>query len=99
MKHCQWCDTSFDSKVSYQIYCSSECREEATKEKIAQRYAVERRHRRMKQERLCRQCQSKLSAYNDDQLCFSCLINPKDVNKTLREIKGLANGKTEPDNK
>jgi hypothetical protein len=98
MKHCQWCDTSFNPKVTYQIYCSPECREEATKEKIAQRYSVERRHRRMKQERLCKLCESKLSAYNDDSLCFSCLVNPKDVHKTLREIKGLANGKAKPDN-
>jgi hypothetical protein len=52
----------------------------------------------MGQERRCKLCESRLSAYNDDPLCFSCLINPVDVTKTLREIKGLANGKTKPDN-
>jgi predicted nucleic acid-binding Zn ribbon protein len=98
MKHCQWCDAAFESQVNYQVYCSPECREEATKEKIAQRYAIERRHKRMGKSRLCKLCESRLSAYNDDQLCFSCLINPKDVTKTLKEIKGLANGKAKPDN-
>jgi hypothetical protein len=92
MKHCQWCDTSFESTVSYQIYCSPECRDEATKEKIAQRYAIERRNKRMGQFRPCKLCGSRLSAYNDDQICFSCLVNPKEVVKILREIKGLASG-------
>lgn len=96
MKHCQWCDTSFTSKVSYQIYCSPECREAATKEKIAERYAIARRSKMMSQERLCADCGQKLSAYNDDSICHSCIVNPKEVNKTLREIKGMANGKPKP---
>jgi hypothetical protein len=92
MKHCQWCDSAFESTVSYQIYCSPECRDAATKEKIAQRYAIERRNKRMKQSRVCKLCNSRLSAYNDDQICFSCLVNPTEVVKILKEIKGLANG-------
>jgi len=96
MKHCQWCDTAFKSKVSYQIYCTPECREAATKEKIAERYAISRRHKLMSQDRKCKQCGKKLSAYNDDVLCHSCLINPKEVNKTLKEIKGMADGKDKP---
>ena len=39
MKHCQWCDKTFESLISYQIYCSLECRESATKEKIAAKMA------------------------------------------------------------
>lgn len=93
MKHCQWCDSPFESKVAYQIYCSSECRESATKEKIAERYAIERRNKRINQVRLCKDCGQRLSAYNDDPICFSCTVDPKEVNKTLREIKGMANGK------
>lgn len=92
MKHCQWCDLAFKSSVSYQIYCSPECRDAATKEKIAQRYAIERRNKRMKQPRSCKLCDSRLSAYNDDQICFSCLVNPGEVVKILKEIKGLASG-------
>jgi hypothetical protein len=97
MKHCQWCDTNFESEISYQIYCSSLCREEATKEKIAQRYIIARRSKRMGQERNCKMCGLKLSAYNDDTICFSCVVNPKDVQDVLKEIRGLANGKAERD--
>lgn len=97
MKHCQWCDQTFESKVKYQIYCSPECREEATREKIAQRYAIARRNKRINQKRACKDCGSTLSAYNDDPICFSCTVNPKEVSKTLREIKGFANGKTQSD--
>lgn len=96
MKHCQWCDAAFESKVSYQIYCSAECREAATKEKIAERYAMARRNKLMSQKRECNQCGKRLSGYNDDVLCHSCVVNPKDVNRTLKEIKGMANGKNKP---
>jgi len=43
-KHCEWCDAPFETKISYQIYCSPECREQATKEKIAQRYNIKKRN-------------------------------------------------------
>lgn len=93
MKTCQWCDAGFKPKVSYQIYCSDECREAATKEKIAQKYAIERRNKLMNKKRECKACGSLLSVYNDDVLCTLCLVNPLDVSKTLKEIKGRANGK------
>lgn len=92
-KHCQWCDNNFQTEISYQIYCSPACREEATKEKIADRYIISRRNRRIGQVRNCKSCGSRLSAYNDDPICSSCLINPSDVTKALKEIKGIANGK------
>jgi hypothetical protein len=93
MKNCQWCNQPFQTKVSYQIYCSPECREEATKEKIASRYAITRRQKRHGKVRLCKSCNGKLSVYNDDQLCDKCIINPQEVTKALKEIKGIANGK------
>ena len=93
MKNCQWCDASFKPRVSYQIYCSDVCREEATKEKIAQRYAISRRNKMIGKPRSCKSCGQPLSAYNDGQLCSSCIVNPKDVSLTLKEIKRLANGK------
>ena len=93
MKNCQWCDAAFKARVSYQIYCSDSCREEATREKIAQRYAISRRNKMIGKTRGCKSCGKPLSAYNDDQLCGSCVVNPTDVKKTLKEIKGLANGK------
>ena len=95
MKTCQWCDTAFDPNVKYQIYCTPECREAATKEKIAERYAINRRNRLINKDRRCKACDGKLSAYNDEQLCQSCLVHPGEVAKALKEIKGIANGKTE----
>lgn len=93
MKTCQWCDAAFTSKVTYQIYCSGECRELATKEKIAQRYAIARRNRMVGNPKSCKSCGKPLSAYNDESLCAVCIINPSDVSKALKDIKGLANGK------
>jgi len=88
MKHCSWCDNTFKSDISYQIYCSSECREAATKEKISERYIVSRRQKRKGKNRRCKMCQAKLSIYNDETLCNNCNINPSDVQKALKEIKG-----------
>lgn len=97
LKHCEWCDNQFETNISYQIYCSVECREAATKEKIAQRYAIKKRSQRKNKNRKCKGCDGTLSAYNDENLCTKCLINPQDVGKVLREIKGMANGKPEQD--
>ncbi len=97
MKHCQWCDNSFNASVSYQIYCSPECREQATREKIAERYAKNRITKRAKKNRKCKNCGSNLSMYNDEQTCTACEINPSDVSKILKEMKGIADGKIELD--
>lgn len=94
-KHCQWCDQQFDTTISYQIYCSPECREGATKEKIAQRYIHTRRAKRLEKPKLCKACGSVLSAYNDYDTCSKCIVNPIDVKKALKEIKGFTNGKSE----
>jgi hypothetical protein len=91
IKHCDWCDNKFTQKVKYQIYCSPDCRQLATKEKIAQRYIQERTKRRSLTKRFCKSCGSLLSMYNDAQLCEQCEVNPSDVSKALREIKKLIN--------
>lgn len=88
MKNCKWCDKTFVTAITYQIYCSSECRESATKEKIAARYQVARRQKRKGKERNCKSCGAPLSIYNDEPLCFTCNVNPGDVIKALKEIKG-----------
>jgi hypothetical protein len=97
IKPCQWCDNTFETKISYQIYCSDLCREEATREKIAQRYIQSRRLKRVGKERKCKQCGTNLSIYNDDSICLKCDVNPSDVTKALKDIKGLANGKDKSD--
>lgn len=93
MKTCQWCDEAFKPNVGYQIYCSTECRESATKEKIAQRYLIARRNKMMNKKRSCKSCGSPLSAYNDEETCQFCVVDTKEVSRALREIKGIANGK------
>lgn len=92
-KHCSWCDHAFETDISYQIYCSAECRAEATKEKITERYIKTRAKRRHGKVRLCKSCSSQLSIYNDDNICSVCLVVEKDVKKAIREIRGLSNGK------
>jgi len=93
MKHCSWCDNQFSTAISYQIYCSPECRESATKEKIAARYMHSRRQKRKGKDRRCKSCDKQLSIYNDDALCAECNINPMVVAKVIKQIKGIANGK------
>jgi hypothetical protein len=94
MKHCQWCDNSFETKVSYQIYCSPECRDGATKQKITERYQLSRISRRAGKVRKCKKCDQNLSIYNDDPICSKCLINPIDISIALKDIKRLSNGKS-----
>jgi hypothetical protein len=90
VKLCSWCDKTFTPAVSYQIYCSSECREQATKEKIIDRHKVLRRKKRKDKIRMCSGgCGTKLSVYNDETLCNVCSINNKQVIKKIKEIKGL----------
>jgi ribosomal protein S27E len=97
MKSCQWCDNTFTPNVKYQIYCSSECREQATKEKIAERYNKKKVESRLNKIRKCKSCGNSLSIYNDDVLCVACEINGSEVSKALKELKGMADGKSQSD--
>jgi len=90
VKLCSRCDTRFTPKVSYQIYCGDICREEATKEKILERYRITRRQNRIGKKRLCLGgCNTSLSIYNDSGFCSNCNISKKSVDKMLKEIKGF----------
>ena len=89
MKSCNKCDKKFKPRVSYQIYCSDECRNEATKEKIAERYQVTRRQKRIGKKRICLGgCGVNLSIYNDDGFCANCNVSKKTVDKMLKQVKG-----------
>ncbi len=90
MKLCDRCDDHFTPKVSYQIYCSSECRDAATKDKIAERYQVTRRQKRIGKNRRCLGgCNTSLSIYNDSGFCANCNVSKKSVDKMLKELKGF----------
>lgn len=89
MKQCNWCENAFKPAVSYQVYCSPECRSSATKEKIVARYLATKRKKR--KPKLCAGgCGIMLSIYNDDALCNSCKINNKDVERVLKMVKKLS---------
>lgn len=89
MKTCECCDKEFKPKVSYQIYCSESCRDEATKIKIAERYQITRRQKRKNKKRLCLGgCNQLLSIYNDSGFCSNCNVHKKSVDKMLKQIKG-----------
>jgi len=90
LKLCSRCDTYFDPKVSYQIYCSNTCRDEATREKIAERYNVTRSQRRIGKIRKCYGgCGVSLSIYNESGFCSNCNVSEKEVAKMLKELKGF----------
>lgn len=90
MKLCSWCSNEFNPKVSYQIYCSVECRGNATKEKILERYQVNRIKIRSEKKRKCSGgCGINISIYNENGFCSNCMVNKKRVDQVLKELKGL----------
>ncbi len=90
MKLCSRCEAYFFPKVSYQVYCSNICREEATREKIAERYQATKRQKRIGKVRKCLGgCDTSLSIYNDSGFCANCNISAKQVSKMLKELKGF----------
>ena len=83
------CENYFTPKVSYQIYCSNDCRDQATKSKIAERYQLTRRQKRKNKDRRCLGgCGQQLSIYNDSGFCSGCNVSKKAVDKMLKTIKG-----------
>jgi hypothetical protein len=90
VKLCSRCDIYFTPKVSYQVYCSELCREQATREKITERYQATRRQKRKGKVRKCLGgCDTSLSIYNDSGFCANCNVSAKQVAKMLKQLKGF----------
>lgn len=90
MKICSWCSNEFQPKITYQIYCTVECREEATKKKIQNRYQINRIKNRSSKQRKCSGgCGSFISIYNENGFCNICMVNKRKVDQMLKELKGL----------
>jgi predicted nucleic acid-binding Zn ribbon protein len=84
------CYVYFLPRVTYQVYCSDECRGLATKEKIAERYQATKRLKRKGKVRKCLGgCDISLSIYNDSGFCPNCNLSEKSVNKMLKQLKGF----------
>lgn len=90
MKYCSWCSNEFNPVVVYQIYCSVECREQSTIEKISQRYQINRIKKKSKNKKVCSGgCGTIISIYNESGFCNICMVNDKKVKKMLKELRGL----------
>ena len=90
MKICEWCSQEFEPKVSYQIYCSVDCRNNATRNKIAERYQRNRIKTRASKKRKCSGgCGGNISMYNENGFCNTCMVNKRKVDQMLKELKGL----------
>jgi hypothetical protein len=88
MKYCSWCDKEFDPNSPKQIYCSGECRQEASKQKIVERIEQEKIKKRIGKDRRCGGgCGTLLSIYNGSGMCDNCLAHKKKVNNFMRELK------------
>ena len=88
MLYCKWCDKQFSPNTTKQIYCSSECRQEASKEKILERYHLQKRKNRKGKEKKCGGgCTTLLSIYNDSGICDNCLVHQSKMKTFMRELK------------
>lgn len=89
MAYCTWCDSDFVPSSSKQIYCSVECRQKASKEKIEQRNKAEKIKSRIGKEKQCAGgCGTILSIYNDEGICNMCIEHKRKMNAFIKELKG-----------
>lgn len=92
MIQCAWCLELFEPTTVSQIYHSAECRQQATRQRIAEQYKIRRRVK--KKIKYCSNgCGTKLSIYNESSYCTICMANKKEFKNLIREIKDIANGK------
>lgn len=84
------CEKLFVKKTHNMRYCSDECCRLATNRRIMEKYYAKRDQRQGKA-RYCAECATtKLSRYNDSQVCSSCKMN-KEVSANNSVIDMLAN--------
>jgi hypothetical protein len=65
------CGIEFDAKTHNQKYCSDECCRVATNKRIMEKY-YEKKAIKNGALRICSSCKSKLSRYNQSDMCASC---------------------------
>lgn len=79
-KVCLECGKSFTASKSNQIYCQSECTRKASNKKIIERYHATKAIK-SSNDRKCKECSSKLSKYNDDNICNPCKQGKKELGR------------------
>lgn len=88
MAYCTWCDDEFIPSSSKQIYCSPECRQQASKEKIVERNKAEKIKNRIGKEKRCAGgCNTIISIYNDEGICENCIEHKRKMNSFMKELK------------
>ena len=65
------CNKEFNSKTHNQKYCSDECCRLATNRRIMEKY-YEKKAIKNGAHRVCKKCKTKLSRYNQTEVCSSC---------------------------
>lgn len=70
------CGKEFSAKTHNQKYCSDECCRIATNKRIMEKY-YEKKAIRNGSLRVCKKCSSRLSRYNESDLCSVCSKNIK----------------------
>ena len=85
------CAKEFEAKTHNQKYCCDDCCRIATNKKIMEKY-YEKKAIRSGKLRNCKKCGTKLSRYNQSQLCSICEKNnsSSDKNKLLRMLNDIS---------
>lgn len=85
------CATEFEPKTHNQKYCSDECCRVATNKRIMEKY-YEKKAIRNGAIRQCKKCKTKLSRYNQFNICSTCnkKTNIKQKNKLLDMINEIS---------
>jgi hypothetical protein len=65
------CAKKFNAKTHNQKYCSDECCRIATNRRIMEKY-YEKKAIRNGAHRVCKKCNTKLSRYNQTEICSTC---------------------------
>ena len=68
------CAKNFKAKTHNQKYCSDECCRIATNRRIMEKY-YEKKAIRSGAPRICKKCKTKLSRYNQNEVCSTCEKN------------------------
>lgn len=76
------CAKDFNAKTHNQKYCCDECCRVATNKKIMDKY-YEKKAIRSGAKRECKFCKSRLSRYNQSNVCSKCEKNSAVKNKSI----------------
>lgn len=78
--NCGWCGDLFIKRRPNMVYCKKECCNAATNQKLIEKYHRDKSKRNQK-DRKCLKCDSKLSRYNQDDVCHACQIKESESEK------------------